>query len=185
MKKTLVTLALAGLGLFASKGVDAQSYNLTKYDSIITESYPLKKTINIGDSILETKNYKIEKIKHYKDGNLVLGTEDKSIIRKTKVRGGSKPKGITKRVITDEIQVYYLLQEYHHDSLKRLTKTEKSLTINSPAGKKEVKSKIIYTYEGDNIEILYDNDNNGKLSKGDKIKFYISKLDQWVSKEIK
>ena len=185
MKNLLkILVPIFGLSFGISSYANAQSNTLiTKYDSVITEYSNNKDTKSIGDSIFGTKEYEIEKIKHYNKGNLVLETERKLSFIEKNIGNPGEPRNLINRKQIDEFLEYMKIYEHKYDSLGRLTETEK--TENSSPEKGEIKkTKTYYTYEGTDktlVRIWEDLNNDGKRDEKDGIKVYIKELDKWIS----
>lgn len=194
MKKTLATLTLAGLGLFASaqekkeilKDTSIVNYN---QDTLIHTEYKGNK-IQEKEYVLMNDDYKLirEKMSEYNDSNkVVLEKEDGfSYKSKTMNKSSSDPKNIRSKKQVVQIASYLKINRYHYDELGRLTKIEKDENhkIGNPKGLEKSAEYYLYIEENRNpLTKFEDNDGDGKLSEGDKTSIYNPKTKNWTEIE--
>lgn len=179
--RNLLNLLVPVLGL----SFGGLNYANAQSDTIILSriSTVVEEEVNEDKTILERKEYIIEKFETYKGGKLTLETETKYRLEEKDLGKSGGQKNLLNRTQIDKLLDYVIINQFQHDSLGRLIEIEK-VEDYSPGENIKKRSKTHYIYEGENkapVKIWEDLNNDGKYNQGDKMKVYVSELDKWVS----
>ncbi len=176
LTKIILPLVFVGFGANAQT---QDTLNITKTSSVIEEIY------NKDKSLQEKRAYTIENYSQIVNDKIIFEREVKYSFKEKDLGKPTDPKekNIQNRKQIDEILDYVIVNAYEYDSLGRKTAIKK--TDNYSREKEIKKSATYFTYNGKDkspVKIWEDLNNNGKFDEGDKMKIYISELDDWILK---